>query len=193
VAASDWLAGAARAQWCGHCKHLAPEYERVGEVFRAGDGVVIAKVDADSEKTLAGRFGVTGFPTLKYFPKGSPTKPEDYSGGRTAEDIVDYVNKKAGGCGAVAVAAAAVARARGRGVCDCLGVRSLCRRHCGGVDGWVLGHWSGAALLLRGGAYGAAAAAAVAGGGMNGRPPCRHRAPPQVRAVRRHGAHVLQL
>lgn len=71
----------------------------MGELYRAGDGVVIAKVDADAEKALATRFGVTGFPTLKYFPKGS-TKPEDYNGGRTAEDIVEFVNKQAGESGA---------------------------------------------------------------------------------------------
>lgn len=32
------------APWCGHCKHLAPEYEKVGAVYRNEPGVVIAKV-----------------------------------------------------------------------------------------------------------------------------------------------------
>ena len=38
---------------------------------------------------------MSGFPTIKYFPKGS-TEPEDYSGGRTADDLVSYVNSKTG-------------------------------------------------------------------------------------------------
>jgi protein disulfide-isomerase A6 len=61
---------------CGHCKRLAPAYEEVGAAFGGDDSVVIAKVDADADRTLGGRFGVKGFPTLKYFPKGS-TDPEE--------------------------------------------------------------------------------------------------------------------
>jgi len=83
------------APWCGHCKKLAPEYDIVGESFAKQDNVVIAKVDADEHPTLGTRFDVTGFPTLKFFPKGATT-PEDYDGGRTAEDIVSFVNGKAG-------------------------------------------------------------------------------------------------
>ena len=61
---------------CGHCKRLAPAYEEVGAAFAKADDVVIAKVDADADKDLGSRFGVQGFPTLKYFPKGS-TKAEE--------------------------------------------------------------------------------------------------------------------
>lgn len=82
------------APWCGHCKRLAPAYEEVGAAFDSDDSVVIAKVDADGDRTLGGRFGVQGFPTLKFFPKGS-TEPEDYNGGRTAEDIIQFINGKA--------------------------------------------------------------------------------------------------
>lgn len=83
------------APWCGHCKNLAPAYDTVGETYRRSDGVLIAKVDADSEKELAGRFGVRGFPTLKWFPAGS-TEPEDYNGGRDAADFVEFINKNTG-------------------------------------------------------------------------------------------------
>lgn len=61
---------------CGHCKRLAPAYEEVGEAFDGVDSVIIAKVDADADRTLGGRFGVRGFPTLKFFPKGSTTPEE---------------------------------------------------------------------------------------------------------------------
>merc|ERR1711991_621001 len=84
------------APWCGHCKNLAPHWEQLGESFsRFSSDVVIAAVDADAHRELGTRFGVSGFPTIKYFPKGS-TEPEDYSGGRTADDLVSYVNSKTG-------------------------------------------------------------------------------------------------
>lgn len=83
------------APWCGHCKRLAPIYDEVGEAFASEGSVLIAKVDADAEKALGSRFGIRGFPTLKFFPRGS-TEPEDYQGGREADDIIKYINDKAG-------------------------------------------------------------------------------------------------
>lgn len=39
--------------------------------------------------------GITGFPTIKFFPKGS-TEPEAYSGARSEEAFVKFINEKAG-------------------------------------------------------------------------------------------------
>jgi protein disulfide-isomerase A6 len=83
------------APWCGHCKNLAPEYEVVGETFDRETSVVIAKVDADAHRSLGERYEVQGFPTLKFFPKGSTT-PEAYEGGRSADDIITFINNKVG-------------------------------------------------------------------------------------------------
>jgi len=55
---------------------LAPAYEEVGKAFESVNDVLIAKVDADGQRDLGSRFGVKGFPTLKFFPKGS-TDPEE--------------------------------------------------------------------------------------------------------------------
>jgi len=94
------------APWCGHCKSLAPEYEIAATAF-AKLPVKIASVDADQHKDLGGRFGVSGFPTLKYFPAGSK-EGEAYNGGRTAKDIVSFVNGKAGTNARIKEAATAV-------------------------------------------------------------------------------------
>eukprot|EP00899_Mesostigma_viride_P006967 jgi/Mesvir1/16271/Mv08515-RA.1 len=83
------------APWCGHCKNLAPHYEVLGTSFAKTKGVKIAKVDADEHKELGSRFEVRGFPTLKWFPAGSLTA-EEYVGGRTAEDLIAFVNGKMG-------------------------------------------------------------------------------------------------
>lgn len=84
------------APWCGHCKTLAPVYEQLASDFAfAKDKVVIAKVDADAEKTLGKRFGVQGFPTIKFFD-GKSEKPEDYNGGRDLESLTEFITKKTG-------------------------------------------------------------------------------------------------
>ncbi|CAN0888929.1 Probable protein disulfide-isomerase A6 [Linum grandiflorum] len=83
------------APWCGHCKTLAPTYEKVATAFKSEDGVVIANLDADKYKDLAEKYGVSGFPTLKFFPKGNKAG-EDYDGGRDLEDFVTFINEKCG-------------------------------------------------------------------------------------------------
>jgi protein disulfide-isomerase-like protein len=83
-------------QWCGHCKNLAPHYERAAQAFRdsSSSGVVrLAAVDADAHPNLGHRFGVKGFPTIKFFAAKS-TEGEEYSGARTAEGITTWINNK---------------------------------------------------------------------------------------------------
>jgi len=54
-------------------------------------------VDAEAEnaKSIAQELGVKSYPTIKYYSKGS-TAPEAYEGGRTEEDLLDFMNGKAG-------------------------------------------------------------------------------------------------
>jgi len=95
------------APWCGHCKALAPEYEIVADAYVKESNVVIAKVDCTVEKDLASRFGVTGYPTLKFFKKGK-TEPDAYNSGRTADDIVSFINRESGARGFIKKPASAV-------------------------------------------------------------------------------------
>nr|GLL29443.1 probable protein disulfide-isomerase A6 [Ipomoea trifida] len=83
------------APWCGHCKHLAPTYEKVATAFKLDEDVVIANCDADKYKDLGEKYGVSGFPTLKFFPKGNKDG-EDYEGGRDLDDFVNFINEKCG-------------------------------------------------------------------------------------------------
>ncbi|KAK1924429.1 thioredoxin-like protein [Papiliotrema laurentii] len=83
------------APWCGHCKNLAPTYEQLADAFPT-DKVIIAKTDADGVgRSLGSRFGVTGFPTLKWFPAGS-LEPQDYQGGRDLDSLAQFVTKNSG-------------------------------------------------------------------------------------------------
>ncbi|KAF1846942.1 disulfide isomerase [Cucurbitaria berberidis CBS 394.84] len=82
------------APWCGHCKNLAPVWEELATVFQhASDKVSVAKVDADNHKSLGQRYGVSGFPTLKWFD-GKSDKPVDYNGGRDLESLTKFITEK---------------------------------------------------------------------------------------------------
>lgn len=85
------------APWCGHCKSLAPIWETLANDFANEPTVLVAKVDAEApqSKAVAEEQGVSSYPTIKYFPKGSTT-PEAYQGGRTEEALVGFLNEKAG-------------------------------------------------------------------------------------------------
>ncbi len=56
------------AEWCGPCKSLTPALE-AAEASRGGR-VLLAKVDVDANKALAGRYGVQGIPAVKAFRDG---------------------------------------------------------------------------------------------------------------------------
>lgn len=84
------------APWCGHCKKLAPVWEELAQSFTfAEDKVSIGKVDADEHKELGRRFGVQGFPTLKWFD-GKSDKPTDYDGGRDLDSLSAFIVEKTG-------------------------------------------------------------------------------------------------
>ena len=56
------------APWCGPCKMLAPMLEQLA-VEMTGQ-VKFAKLNVDDAPEIAGRYGISGVPTLKLFRAG---------------------------------------------------------------------------------------------------------------------------
>lgn len=78
------------APWCGHCKSLAPEWETAASQLK---GVVkVVAVDATQHESLAQKYQIQGFPTIKVF--GADKKaPVDYQGQRQSGAIVSEAMK----------------------------------------------------------------------------------------------------
>jgi len=80
------------APWCGHCKNLAPKYEELGGLYfknsEFAEKVIVAKVDATANDVPV---EIQGFPTIKLYAAGKKDTPVDYQGGRTVEDLANFI------------------------------------------------------------------------------------------------------
>jgi len=80
------------APWCGHCKSLAPHWEKAaGEL---GGIANLGALDATVYSDLAGKYGVKGYPTIKIFG-ADKRHPTDFNGGRDSSSIIQYAKNLA--------------------------------------------------------------------------------------------------
>ncbi|EGT53613.1 hypothetical protein CAEBREN_31752 [Caenorhabditis brenneri] len=82
------------APWCGHCQKLEPEWKRAAKEM--GGKVKFGALDATAHESMARKFSIQGFPTIKFFAPGSSSASdaEDYQGGRTSSDLVSFAESK---------------------------------------------------------------------------------------------------
>lgn len=67
---------------------MAPEWEAAATKLKGS--VKLGAVDATVHTSLASKYGVKGYPTIKLFKAGKKNKAQDYNGPREAPGIVDY-------------------------------------------------------------------------------------------------------
>lgn len=81
-----------RAPWCGHCKKLKPDWDKLADNV----DVLIGEVDCTVEKDLCSKHGVQGFPTIKYTTGYGWDK---YESGRDLKSLEKFVSESlADGC-----------------------------------------------------------------------------------------------
>lgn len=81
------------APWCGHCKKAEPELEKAAVKLASVESVVVAKMDATLNDAPVA-YKAKGFPTIHFFPAGGKD-PVEHSGGRSADDFVEFIQKHA--------------------------------------------------------------------------------------------------
>jgi len=78
---------------------MKPDWDALGAEYKDSKTVVIADVDCTAAgKPLCDKYGVRGYPTIKYF-NPPDEEGEDYKGGRTLADMKKFAAENLGpGC-----------------------------------------------------------------------------------------------
>lgn len=85
-----------QAPWWGHCKKLKPDWDKLGGVFNKADSkALIADVDctADTGKKVCEKYGVEGYPTIKYFTATTGDDGEKYEEARDYNALKKFTKK----------------------------------------------------------------------------------------------------
>jgi len=82
-----------KAEWCGHCKKAAPEFEKLRAAsplsLNNGSAVTVRILDADEDKAEVAKYNIKGFPSI-LLVDGNNT--QEYPGERTMEGIMAFLN-----------------------------------------------------------------------------------------------------
>eukprot|EP01087_Luapelamoeba_hula_P010778 TRINITY_DN286_c0_g1_i1.p1 TRINITY_DN286_c0_g1~~TRINITY_DN286_c0_g1_i1.p1 ORF type:complete len:515 (-),score=118.35 TRINITY_DN286_c0_g1_i1:47-1591(-) len=81
------------APWCGHCKTLAPEWDKLADELRGVDSIRIVKIDATANDWPKDKFAVQGYPSI--FFKNGKGQIQKYESGRSVADFVRFLETNA--------------------------------------------------------------------------------------------------
>mmetsp|Transcript_2110 Transcript_2110/g.2749 ORF Transcript_2110/g.2749 Transcript_2110/m.2749 type:complete len:349 (+) Transcript_2110:54-1100(+) len=81
-----------QAPWCGHCRKLQPDYDKLKKAYADTPNVIIGQLDcAGAAQSTCSSYGVQGYPTLKTLADG---KANDYNGARSFDAMKREVEGK---------------------------------------------------------------------------------------------------
>lgn len=78
---------------CGHCVKIKPIVSEVAQRVAKENIGFLAAADATIHESLAQKYEISGFPTLKLFKNG--VYKSDYEGKRTADDLYQFMKRNA--------------------------------------------------------------------------------------------------
>ena len=80
-----------KAQWCPHCQHFIPTWEKLAINYRRGTCCCFSEVENTKGNVTKVR-DVRGFPTLRLYNNRDKTMVE-YHGNRSYNDLVKFLDK----------------------------------------------------------------------------------------------------
>lgn len=83
-----------KADWCGHCKKAAPEFQKLESAspiaLSNGTQATVKILDADKDKEEVKKYKVRGYPSILIINGADTT---EYPGERTYDAVVDFLNQ----------------------------------------------------------------------------------------------------
>ena len=76
------------AEWCGPCKQLSPTVEEIASENL--DKIKVCKMDVDSNREIAARYGIRAIPALIIFKNGEPAGTE--IGALSKQQLEEFIN-----------------------------------------------------------------------------------------------------
>lgn len=76
------------ADWCGHCKTMAPEWQALAS-SNDNPQLIVAEAESNNIPMTSQKMGIRGFPTIKMWKDG---QPYDVNVPRTVSDWKSYVD-----------------------------------------------------------------------------------------------------
>jgi thiol-disulfide isomerase/thioredoxin len=82
-----------KADWCGHCKKAAPEFQKLLAAspitLKDGTTATVKILDADQDKSEISKYKVRGYPTILVVNGGQTT---EYPGERSYDGVLNFLN-----------------------------------------------------------------------------------------------------
>jgi len=82
-----------KADWCGHCKQAAPEFNKLMAAapltLKDGSKVNVKVLDADQNKEEVSKLKIKGYPTILVMDGANTT---EYPGPRTYDGVFEFLN-----------------------------------------------------------------------------------------------------
>jgi len=77
---------------------MKPAWDQLGDEFAGSETVLIGDVDCtvDANKALCSKYGVRGYPTIKYFTDSTAADGDKYEGGRDFAALKSFADENLG-------------------------------------------------------------------------------------------------
>jgi thioredoxin-like negative regulator of GroEL len=80
---------------------MKPAWDKLGDEYKSSKTVVIGDVDCTQHQDLCQKYGVQGYPTIKYFTGATSAQGDSYNGGRDYDTLSKWAKENLGpSCGA---------------------------------------------------------------------------------------------